>query len=72
MNEEQQIGYDSQDSVGKFTHICHFKRADGNKREKVKKKHAFIFIPRDVFIELLWHPIFMKVTVPFLFYRKLT
>ena len=44
MNEEQQIGYDSQDSVGKFTHICHFKRADGNKREKVKKNmHSFSY-----------------------------
>ena len=39
--------------------------------EKFKKKHAFIFVARDIFLELLWHPIFMKVTVPFLFYRKL-
>ena len=28
-----------QDSVGKFTYICHFKRVDGNKLVKVKNKN---------------------------------
>ena len=33
--------------------ICHFKRVDGNKSEKVKKKlRAFIFIARNVFVAL--------------------
>ena len=31
--------------------ICHFKRVDGNKSEKLKNKlRAFIFIARDVFV----------------------
>ena len=36
---ESEIGCSPQDSVGRFTFICHFKRVDGNKREKVLKKN---------------------------------
>ena len=32
---ESEIGCSPQDSVGRFTFIFHFKRVDGNKREKV-------------------------------------
>ena len=47
------------------------------KTKKLKENHAFSFIARDIFValaivvELLWHPIFMKVSVPFWFYCKL-
>ena len=37
---ESELGYVPQDSVGKFTFICHTKRGDGNKRGKVKKKKS--------------------------------
>ena len=32
---ESKFGCGPQDSVGKFTYICQFKRVDGNKRKKV-------------------------------------
>ena len=50
-----------QDSVGKFTFICHFKRVD------IAVGTFSLPTPSS----LLRHPIFMKVTVPFWFYGKL-
>ena len=40
---ESELGCGSQNSLGKFTYICDFKRVYGNSREKVKKR-AFILI----------------------------
>ena len=54
--EESELGWSP--SLRKEVHlylprIWHFKRVDGNKSEKVKKKlRAFIFIARDVFVAL--------------------
>ena len=47
---ESEFGCDPQDSVGKFTYICQFKRVDGNKRKKsfFKKTHIHF----DIFIAL--------------------
>jgi len=45
---DSELGCGPQDSVGKFAYICHFKRVDGNKLEKVKKKtriHFDVFVP---------------------------
>ena len=52
LNKINFLGCGPQDSVGKFNFICHFKRVDGNKREKLKKKTHFILIATDVFIAL--------------------
>ena len=51
---ESELGCGPQDSLGKFTYICHFKRVDGNKCEKVKKqkKAGLILIGRDVYVAL--------------------
>ena len=50
---ESEFGCDPQDSVGKFTYICQFKRVDGNKRKKVfLEKRTHILIARDVFLAL--------------------
>ena len=39
---ESELGCGPQDSVGKFSYTFYFKRVDGNKREKVKKKKTRI------------------------------
>ena len=50
---ESEFGCGPQDSVGKFTYICQFKRVDGNKHKKVFfKKRTHISIARDVFLAL--------------------
>ena len=49
---ESELGCGPQDSVGKFTFICHFKRDDGSKRGNVKKSAHFILIVRNVFVAL--------------------
>ena len=50
---ESEFGCGPQDSVGKFTYICQFKRVDGNKRKKVfLEKRTHILIARDVFLAL--------------------
>ena len=50
---ESEFGCGPQDSVGKFTYICQFKRVAGNKHKKVfLKKRTHILIARDVFLAL--------------------
>ena len=48
---ESERGCGPQDSIEKFTYLCHFKRLE-IKGEKFKKKKppAFILIARDVFV----------------------
>ena len=67
---ESEFGCDPQDSVGKFTYICQFKRVDGNKRKNVflKKRTYILTFSLPLPSQLLRHPIVMKVTVPFRFY----
>ena len=50
---ESEFGCGPQDSIGKFTYICQFKRVDGNKSKKVfLKKRTYILIARDIFVAL--------------------
>ena len=45
---ESELGWVPQDSIGKFTYICHFKKVE----LKEEKKRTFILIARDIFVAL--------------------
>ena len=64
---ESELGCGRQDSIGKFTYICYFKRDERKARKfflkkknkqtnrqtnKQTKKHTFILIAREVFVAL--------------------
>ena len=49
---ESELGCGPQDSVGQFTHICHYKRVEIKAKKVKNKKRAFILIARDDFVAL--------------------
>ena len=49
---ESELGCGPQDSTGKFTYICYFKRVETTRKTWQKKKRAIILIAREVCVVL--------------------